>query len=74
MEHPSSAALEFLQDIGEVVQTTSTDEVNRYLALGWHVIGLATSQYMDSTSLHYHLGWRRSRGEPQKPPPEAIPF
>lgn len=74
MENQSSAALEFLQDIGEVVQTVSTAEVSRYLALGWQMIGLSTSQYMESTSLHYHLGWRRSRGDPQKPRSEASPF
>jgi hypothetical protein len=74
MQNYSSAALEFLQDIAQVVQTTSTDEVNRYLALGWQMIGLSTSQYMESTSMHYHLGWRASRGAPRMPPIEANPF
>jgi hypothetical protein len=48
--------------------------VNLYLALGWQMIGLSTSQYMESTSMHYHLGWRASRGAPRMPPKEANPF
>lgn len=74
MENQSSAALEFLQDIVEVIQTNSTDEVNSYLALGWKVIGLSSSQYMESTSLHYHLCWRGSLGEPQKRETGYDPF
>lgn len=74
MENQSSAALEFLQGIVEVIQTNSTNEVNRYLELGWKVIGLSTSQYMESTSLHYHLCWRGNLGEPQKPEPDSDPF
>ena len=56
-----------LQDIAEVVGVTSTDEVNRYLALGWRLLGLASNQYSEhGYTLTYHLGWRRDLGEPQR--------
>ena len=74
MEKQSSAAREAFQDIVQVVETTSTGEVNRRLALGWVILGLSSSQYMESTSLHYHLGWRGNLGPPQYPPLDPNPF
>lgn len=55
MENQSPTAREAFQDIVQIVETTSTADVNRYLALGWVMLGLSSSQYMESTSMHYHL-------------------
>lgn len=56
-----------LQDIAEVVGVKSTNEVNRYLALGWRLLGLASDQHSEHDyTLTYHLGWRRDLGEPQR--------
>ena len=56
------------QDIACVAQTGRTDHVNEYLALGWIVLGTASSQYSEhGFSLTYHLAWSKHSGEPKHP-------
>lgn len=55
------------QDIAEVTMITCADEVNRNLVLGWMLMGLSSNQYSEhGYTLTYHLGWRKSLGEPKR--------
>ncbi len=60
-----------LTDVGEVVERSEVDEVNRYLAAGWMLI---TTHTVDRSHLQarrqqtvYVLGWRRQNGPPRHP-------
>jgi hypothetical protein len=56
------------QDIARVATAEWVTDVNKYLDLGWVIIGMASSQHSEhGFSLTYHLGWPRKLGEPQQP-------
>lgn len=56
-----------LQEISQVIHLHSSSEVNRHLALGWVLLGLSSNQHSEhGYSLIFHLGWKRTLGEPQR--------
>lgn len=65
-----------LQDITVVATLRGDDEVNTYLGLGWVLLAVSSSQYSEhGYAVSFHLGWRRSLGEPQQPKTEHnLPF
>ncbi len=60
-----------LTDVGEVMESSEVDEVNRYLAAGWMLItthtGVRGHLQARRQQTVYVLGWRRQNGPPRHP-------
>ncbi|MEK3910248.1 hypothetical protein NSU08_02935 [Paenibacillus sp. FSL H7-0331] len=61
-------------NIVEIHQEVSPKEVNRYLALGWILLNVHTTDYGHPVERHqnteFTLGWNKENGEVQKPQKE----
>lgn len=60
-----------LENIVEIYQDNKVEEVNRYLALGWTLLNVHTTDYGHPVERHqsteFTVGWNKDKGGVQKP-------
>ena len=56
------------QNIIEIKETTYAKEANRYLNLGWVLLGVFNRQYSEKGyAAEYSLGWEKTNGDVKHP-------